>query len=290
MAAAAVAGAPYEVMACAVGIACSSASGIKAFTQGTGGMVKRLHAGHAAEAGVVAFQLAERGFTGPLEGIDGRFGLLEVIGGSTAEASRLSEDLSENLAINRIWVKVWPCCGLLHTTVQAMEGFRDGHGITAADIREVRVGVSRRAVAQNGNPNPTDTITAQYSIPYTVAVTMVKDARDPRSFAANALGDQQVNALIPKIKVVIDPDIDAAYPDKFATRVSVDTFGGDAFETTIWDPYGSPSDPCNETELREKFGRLCADGLDDPAAVLSAIDRLGDSGDVASLSKALRQE
>src|SRR5690606_20484144 len=49
----------------AVGLACSMASGIKAFAAGAGGgMVKRMHAGRAAEAGVRAAQLARRGFTG----------------------------------------------------------------------------------------------------------------------------------------------------------------------------------------------------------------------------------
>jgi len=54
-----------------MGIACSMMSGIKAFTQGTGGMVKRMHAGQAAESGVVACELAKRVFTGPQASIDG---------------------------------------------------------------------------------------------------------------------------------------------------------------------------------------------------------------------------
>lgn len=291
VAAAAVAGASYETMARAVGIACSSASGIKAFTQGTGGMVKRLHAGHAAEAGVAAFLLAERGFTGPLEGIDGRFGLLEVIGGPTAEPSLLSGNLGDNLAISRIWVKVWPCCGLLHTTVQAIEEFRDRDGVAASDIREIRVGVSERAVQQNSDPNPTDAMTAQYSIPYSASVAALKDARDPKSFADDALDAPDVNALIPKVKVFTDPDIEAVYPGKFATRVALDTVAGKTLETTIWDPHGSASDPCSEAELKDKFRRLCDGSLSasTQAAVLAAIDRLGDGGDVATLSAALRQ-
>ncbi len=55
-------GLPVETMLSAVGTACSSASGIKAFTQGTGGMVKRMHAGRAAESGMLACDLARRGF------------------------------------------------------------------------------------------------------------------------------------------------------------------------------------------------------------------------------------
>src|SRR5690606_26556768 len=50
---------------CAIGIAASSAGGLKAFTQGSGGMIKRMHPGRAAEAGVLACELASRGFTGP---------------------------------------------------------------------------------------------------------------------------------------------------------------------------------------------------------------------------------
>ncbi|MDP2707143.1 MAG: MmgE/PrpD family protein, partial [Burkholderiales bacterium] len=57
---------PTEQLSCAAGLACSTASGIKSFAGGSGGgMVKRMHAGRAAAAGVRMSQLARRGFTGP---------------------------------------------------------------------------------------------------------------------------------------------------------------------------------------------------------------------------------
>ena len=59
--------------------------GIKAFTQGSGGMIKRLHAGRAAEAGVLAAELTSRGFTAPKDAIDGNFGMLQAIGGDDAD-------------------------------------------------------------------------------------------------------------------------------------------------------------------------------------------------------------
>ena len=116
-----------EQLLAAIGISCSTAAGIKAFTQGTGGMVKRMHAGHAAEAGIVACELAKRGFTGPMEGIDGRFGLLEVIGGSDVKPEALDSDLGAAFAITRIWVKAYPCCGLIHSTAHALESLKAEH-------------------------------------------------------------------------------------------------------------------------------------------------------------------
>ena len=69
-----------DQMFTAVGLACATASGTKAFATGEdGGMEKRMHAGRAAEAGVRMAQLAARGFTAPPTAVDGRFGLLEVI-------------------------------------------------------------------------------------------------------------------------------------------------------------------------------------------------------------------
>ena len=44
----------------------------------TGGTVKRLHCGLAAQAGVTAAQLVRRGFTGPPTVLEGRFGFFEA--------------------------------------------------------------------------------------------------------------------------------------------------------------------------------------------------------------------
>src|SRR6266404_3242308 len=57
-----------------------------------GGMMKRMHCGRPAEAGVRMAQLAQRGFTGPPTALDGRFGLLEVFGGQTARADLLASN------------------------------------------------------------------------------------------------------------------------------------------------------------------------------------------------------
>src|SRR3990172_8670441 len=177
-----------EVMR-AIGIACSSASGIKSFTQGSGGMVKRMHAGRAAESGVLACLLAQRGFTAPLAAIDGRFGLIEAFGGDQANPAQLVEKLGRNYVVGETWTKVYPCCGVLHTTAQALKALRDEHHLKPADISKIRIGTNRRAVAVNGAVSPKETMAAQYSLPFAAGVALASDPRDPRSFEAGALDD-----------------------------------------------------------------------------------------------------
>src|SRR5262249_50236009 len=78
----------------AAGVACASAGGNKAFSI-SGGMVKRLHAGLASRAGILAARLVQSGFTGPTGGLDGRYGLLEMIAGGKQRAEMLDHALGE---------------------------------------------------------------------------------------------------------------------------------------------------------------------------------------------------
>ena len=54
----------------------------------TGGTVKRLHCGFAAQAGVTAAQLVRRGFTGPPTVLEGRFGFFEALAARTVLPGR----------------------------------------------------------------------------------------------------------------------------------------------------------------------------------------------------------
>jgi len=281
---------PREQLLAAVGIACSSAAGIKAFTQGSGGMVKRMHAGHAAEAGVVACELARRGFTGPAQGIDGRFGLLEVIGGADTDPAALNRDLGGAFAITQVWVKAYPCCGLIHSTSHALESLKREHGLTPEGVAEIRIYSSSRAVDQNGDPDPREPMTAQYSIPFTAGVAIAGDARDPAHYAEDRLADPVVRAVAARTRLHVDADMEALYPAHFAARVVVRSASGEEFERTVIDPHGTPADPCSFEEVEAKFCKLAAP-VKLPEAIeqiRGAVRELAGASSVAALSAALR--
>src|ERR1700761_8528429 len=101
---------PEREFTWAFGLAGSMASGIMKFTQDPEGtMVKRLHAGMPAERGVLAAQLASRGFTGPRNIIEGDFGYATTFA-EGADLSRITRNLGEVFEITKISVKLYPCC------------------------------------------------------------------------------------------------------------------------------------------------------------------------------------
>jgi 2-methylcitrate dehydratase PrpD len=265
----------------AVGIACSASSGIKSFAAGRGGgMVKRLHLGRAAEAGVRAAQLARRGFLGPPYALDSRFGLLEVFGGAGAQPELMSRDLGKVWALRDVWFKVYPICGWIQSVVQLIVALRGPQPLTLQDVTSVRVGVSRYAAQNNGEPAPIDTMGAQYSIPYCAAVALTGDPRDPARFDDAPVNDPAMRALAAKVEIVIDPAVEAVYPAKFGASVTLMRADGSVSERTVLECRGTPSDPCGHQELLEKFRLLAGSRLS--AAAVSDLTRLVES--VATLA------
>lgn len=274
----------------AIGLSCSAAGGIKSFAVGKGGgMVKRLHLGRAAEAGVRAAQLARRGFLGPPFAIDSRFGLVEVFGGASADAARLSAGLGSQWAIAQTWFKVYPICGWIQSTVQLLLEMRGPRPLASADIAHVRVGVSRYAAQNNSEPAPIDTMGAQYSIPYCAALSLLGDPRDPDMFAAETVGRADIRELAARIEIGVDPRIDAVYPAQYGACVSLTLADGRSFEGMVLDCHGTPADPCTQAESREKFRRLTRGRLSEAQAetLTERVRTLADLSSVRALMEPL---
>jgi 2-methylcitrate dehydratase PrpD len=275
----------------AIGLACSASSGIKSFAGGSGGgMVKRMHAGRSAEAGVRMCQLAQRGFTGPQAALDGKFGLLEVVGGSTADAGRLTDHLGERWATDDVWVKIYPMCGGFHSAVQLLQQLRGDTPLAADVIESVRVGTTRYAARNNSDPAPTDTMSAQYSIPYCAALALLADPKDPAMFEAGAIANPVTRKLAARVEIFVDDAAEAAYPAKLGARVELQLKNGPLRTAAVMDAHGTPSDPCTGPERDARFRELAGAALS-----AAAIDRVLDvSGEldrlpsVQPLSAALR--
>lgn len=255
-------------LSAAVGLACSTASGIKSFATGTGGgMMKRMHCGRPAEAGVRMAQLAQRGFTGPPTALDGRFGLLEVFGGKTARAELLASNLGRQWAVERVYVKVYPCCSWIQATVQQLVALRGPQPLAAQEIRQVIVGTNSYAKRINGEVAPVDTMGAQYSIPYCAALALTADPADPAQYGHAALDDAARRELARRVELVIDKEMEAVYPEHYGARVELQLASGERRGSVVLDPHGMPADPCNETERLEKFSRLASALVKSPATI-----------------------
>jgi 2-methylcitrate dehydratase PrpD len=245
----------------ALGIAGSLAGGLLEFAGGEGGMVKRLHLGRAAEAGVLAASLAADGFAAPPTNLEGRFGFLRVFCDESDE-NELTNGLGTEFAIATTVLKRYPCHANAHAPVKAVRALLAAHGFTAAAVERVTVGGAARAVERHANAEPADLMAAQYSIPFSVALALCREPRDPESWDEGALADPQIRGLARRVAVVSET--------AGGSTVRVALADGRRFERRETDGMLEPG------ELADKFRRLTRGTLGEGAgaALLARLDRL----------------
>jgi len=282
-----------EQLTAAVGLACSTASGIKSFSAGTGGgMMKRLHAGRSAESGVRMAQLAARNFTAPPTALDGHFGLLQVFGGSGADAHELTRDLGARWAMERIFVKLHPCCGWVQSTIDAATQLRGATPIDPGAVQHVKIGVSTYVTKNNGAVTPPDTMGAQYSLPYCAALALTADADDFSMYEGQALNDPARRALAQRVELTVDPEAEALYPHHSAVRFELTLRTGERRAVFMVDPKGAADNPCTDEELVGKFSRLSSRVVrpDIVSALRKAISTADTAKSARELTALLREQ
>ena len=239
-----------ERMRNALGIAGSLACGLLEFARsGTGAMVKRLHLGRAAESGVLAASLAGESFTGPASVLEGEFGFLRVFCGSEFDPHELTNGLGDSYATRSIMLKRFPCHITAHTSVQAILDLRAEHSYAAADVASVHIAGNDKMARVNNIPCPADIMMAQYSIPFCVALAHVRDPRDPRSFDEGTLREPHIRSLAERVTITIAKD----RPTPLAAEVTVALKDGRVLSRCVAAFKGTPEQPLDQGELREKF-------------------------------------
>ena len=237
----------------AIGIAGSLSGGLLEFANSNdGGMVKKLHLGRAAESGVLAASLASEGFTGPSTVIEGQSGYLHAFC-NESDAAELTKGLGENYDSMAIMMKRFACHITAHRPVEAMLDLRDEYKFTAADVEAIAITGNQRMATVNNIPAPPDVLLAQYSIPFSVALSLYRNAIDPDSFDENVAKDRQILALAQKVKMLVK---DGQSRENLTATVAVTLKGGRTVTRTVTEFLGTPERPLNEAALREKFMQM----------------------------------
>src|SRR6266481_6404001 len=237
----------------ALGIAGSVAGGLLEFARGDGGMVKRLHLGRASEAGVLAASLAADGFEGPRTVLEGEFGFLKVFSTKWDEAE-LTRGLGEEFVVSSTVLKRYPCHATAHAAVKAVRDLQAEHGFTGAEVEAITVTGTQRMVERHNILEPADLMLAQYSIPFSIALALCRESRDPESWDEGALTDPQIRALCRRVRLVLEPG------GEHGGTVTITLVGGRRFERSAADGMLEPG------ELGDKFLRLTRAALGEHAA------------------------
>jgi 2-methylcitrate dehydratase PrpD len=283
-AAARVMGLDAQGTAHALGLAGSYVGGTWAF-MADGAMSKRVHPGKSAETGLTAAVLARCGVTGPREVLDAAWGgLFETYVPGQADAQAPLKDLGEGYRIMNKGVKPYPVCWGINSAADSMLALRSEHGLTAANVRRVRVVLSEMSRRMIGTKRVDTVLDAQMSVAYALAWILLRGRLTLDEFATEALQDPAVRPLMAKIDLEVDP---AAHGER--QTVEVETTDGRHVSSRVEIPRGHWEAPLSDGELREKFFALATPALGSRAAAAAVlVDRIEAPGALPELVALLR--
>jgi 2-methylcitrate dehydratase PrpD len=243
-------------MAHAFGIAGSQASGSMEFLQ-EGAWTKRMHPGWAAHGGIVAANLAKRGFVGPDRIFEGRYGLYKLYANTVApDLSLATRGLREEWEILETDFKPYPCGHISHPYMDCALKLRRDHAPRPEEIDAIEVRVPTAAVPILCEPladkrKPPSSYAARFSLPYAVAVILVHGRAGIDEFADERLADAAVLALCARTHYVVDDSM--PFPQSFPGWVIITLKDGRRVEARMDASRGSRENPMSTDDLWQKF-------------------------------------
>jgi 2-methylcitrate dehydratase PrpD len=253
-------------------------------------MSKPLHAGRAAEAGVTAALAAAEGVTGSLDVLEGEVGFGRAMGNGP-DWEQAVATLGKDFHITRMTFKNHACCGHTFAPIDGALELKARMGIVADDIKRIRIGTYQAALDVAGYASPATAAEARFSVKYTVATAITHGSVRLAAFGPDRLNDPVTRALMKKIELALDPELDAAFPGKRAAFVTIETHDGRRGEYLQPTRKGDPEDPLTDAELERKYLELATPviGADAAAALLRTLWSLDASVSIDALALAASQ-
>ena len=244
----------------ALRIAASQASGIRA---AFGSMCKPFHVGHAAQCGLMAALLAERGFTGSLQALEGPRGFAEVLG-CGASLDDVPRSLGDGFALMRNSYKPYACGLVLHPVIDGCIALREVGATSASQVARIDLKVNPVVLELTAKQEPRTGLEAKFSVYHAASVALVRGDGNEDEFSDDAVRDATVMAL--GGRVVAEASENLAM-DEAHVRVTLND--GTVREHHVTHATGSIENPMTDQQLVQKFKRLA-----NPALSGAAMDRL----------------
>ena len=238
----------------ALGSACTQSAGLWEFLR-DGADSKQLHTAHASAAGLAAAYLARDGLTGAKRILEGAQGLAAGMS-SDADPSRLDDRLGTRWALAETSFKFHAACRHTHPAADALQQVMRGHGIRAEDVKRVIARVHQGAIDVLGPVvDPSTVHQSKFSMGTVLAMIAVEGRAGLAEFDAS-YRDPRVVAFRERVTMVLDDEVDRAYPARWIGKVTVETNDGRAFEGRVDEPKGDPGNTLTPDELEDKAVRL----------------------------------
>lgn len=278
----------------ALGLAGSFASGTLEWRT-EGAWQKPLQPGHAAMMGTIAAALAQRDFVGARTIFEGPDGVIRAYSYKDQyDVARLTDGLGERWEMADNSIKVHACCRFAAPIADCAIALAK-QGIDATAIRRIvtKVGdftIRALCTGSDRKVRPLTHVDAQFSLPYTVAVALVRKRTGVEEFKGDTLHDPAVLALADKVSWELDPAAEALWPKAYPATLVVTMNDGRVIESHADYPKGDPENPVSMAEVVEKFGALTERFIDAKrrGRIVALAQRLDSLPNVAALADLVR--
>ena len=269
-------------MSHAIGLAATQPVGLREMF---GSMTKSFHPGRAAQNGLLAALLAEKGFTSSLKGIEAKRGWANVL--STArDYTVITENLGAHWEISRNSYKPFACGLVVHPVIDGCVQLRDENKLTAAAIDRIDLTIHPIVLELTSNRTPRTGLEGKFSVYYAAAIGIVVGRAGEAQFTDALVRDPTVIALRDRVQTAVDPSL-----AQDQARVKITLKDGQVLDRFIKHAVGSVENPMSDAQLNAKFADLTVDILSADRSrhlldLCRDVERLTDAADLARAAAA----
>jgi 2-methylcitrate dehydratase PrpD len=239
----------------ALGSAGTQAAGLWEFLRDAADS-KQLHTAKAAGDGLMSAYLAREGFTGARRILEGAQGMAAGMS-RDADPAKLTDRLGARWATAETSYKWHASCRHTHPAADALLEVMRRDGLRHDDVARVTARVHQGAIDVLGPVvNPSTVHQAKFSMGTVLGLVAVHGKAGLAEFEEHALTDPRVASFRERVRMVLDDEVDGAYPRRWIGKVEVLTSDGRVHAGRVDVPKGDPGNSLSREELAEKAVRL----------------------------------
>ncbi|WP_366657469.1 MmgE/PrpD family protein [Fodinicurvata sp. EGI_FJ10296] len=260
----------------ALGIAASLAAGIRA---NFGTMTKPFHVGRAAENGVIAAELAARGFTADPESLDGRWGFSSVFAGGVSP-EKLGQGFGRTWTIvdPGVSIKPYPSGILTHQSMDLMLDLVRDNDIAPETIESIAFHAGSNILNPIRYPFAANHLQAKFSMAALLSMIAINRQAGRLEFTDAFVQSSAMAEMQKRVTTHLDDDIEAMGFDRIRSRIEITLKSGDRVAGWADERYrGGPAKPMTDRQVEEKF-LSCVAGLVDDAKARRIMDTIWQTG------------
>lgn len=263
-----------EQMVNCLGSAGTQAAGLWEFLA-SGSKSKVLHTANANLCGLRSAELAKLGFTGAPTILEGDRAFVNALA-PEPDLDSLTKGFGEGYRIEENSFKPYACCRHTHSANYCIEKILSAHALDPEDIVSITDDTYSTAVQTTNNPYPENPYAAKFSLQFCIAAAIVLKDLSDRTFTVENINNPAVKALMEKIKVKVNKELDDEFkqdPNQWSHRLTICLKNGETITEQVDYPIGDFKNPF-DWEMADRKFRLLTEDMIGGEGVTRLLDKL----------------